>query len=327
MQIKIDNNIEKLKKHALEAIRTEQEAMKKLETVVDDSFGEVLACLASCPGKIMVSGVGKSAIVARKMCGTLVSTGTPALFIHATDALHGDLGLLGKDDVVLLMSKSGNTDEVKRVFQFVRKHGGNKIISMVSNKNSYLALNSDMVVYVPVEKEAEPVGAAPTVSTTLFMVMGDAIAMALAYRRGFTSEDFGRLHPGGSIGKRLYLKVEDVFDRTNLPKVSPDDELVKVILEMSSHRLGTVVVIGEDGSLAGIITDGDMRRMLEIKADLKGIRARDIMTDSPKTIDISDLAVNALSIMEKNKITAVVAMKDGKYAGIVHIHDIIKEGL
>lgn len=326
MQIKIDNNTEILKKHALEAIRTEQEAVMKLDSVVDGPFLEALSCMAACKGKIVLSGVGKSAIVARKMCGTLVSTGTQAVFMHATDALHGDLGMLAADDIVLLMSKSGDTDEVKRVFQFVRKNG-NTIISMVSNLNSYLAVHSDHVIYVPVSSEAQPVEAAPTTSTTLFMIVGDAMAMALAGTRGFTSLDFGNLHPGGTIGKRLYLKVEDVFDSSKRPAVSPADKLVRIIPEMSSNRLGTAVVVNGDGSVAGIITDGDMRRMLESRSDLNAVTARDIMTSSPKTIDISDLAVNALSMMERNKITAVVVMKDGEYAGLVHIHDILKEGI
>lgn len=326
MQIKIDNNTEILKKHALEAIRTEQEAVMKLDSVVDGPFLEALSCMSACKGKIVLSGVGKSAIVARKMCGTLVSTGTQAVFMHATDALHGDLGMLSADDIVLLMSKSGDTDEVKRVFQFVKKNG-NTIISMVSNMNSYLAVNSDYVVYVPVVREAQPVEAAPTTSTTLFMIVGDAMAMALAGTRGFTSRDFGNLHPGGAIGKRLYLKVEDVFDSTKRPMVSPDDKLLRIILEISSNRLGTTVVVNGDGSVAGIITDGDMRRMLESRSDLNGVTARDIMTSSPKTIDISDLAVNALSVMERNRITAVIVMRGGEYAGLVHIHDILKEGL
>lgn len=304
----------------------EARAVDALPEIVDEGFGKAVEVMAMCKGRIVVSGVGKSAIIAQKMVATLNSTGTCALFMHSADAVHGDMGMVGGDDVVLFISKSGDTDEIKRLLPFIKKMG-NPVISIVSKRDSYLGTHSDYLIYVPMEREACPNNLAPTTSTTLHLVVCDAIAMALSRYRNFTPEDFGRFHPGGSLGKRLYMRVEDVFDKTNKPWVSEDETIKNAIITISSHRLGATVVLGPDGSLKGIITDGDVRRMIENGKDINTLRAGDIMSRSPKTIDLSALAVDALRLMEANKITSVVVLSEGKYAGLIHIHDIMREGI
>ena len=234
--------------------------------------------------------------------------------------------MIGPDDVVLFISKSGNTEEIRRLLPFVRKMG-NHVVSIVSCRESFLGTHSDSLIYVPVEREAGPDNLAPTTSTTLHLVVCDAIAMALSRFRNFTADDFARIHPGGSLGKRLYMRVEDVFDRTNRPWVSEDEAIKNVIITISSHRLGATVVLGPDGDPEGIITDGDVRRMVENGKDINTLRAKDIMSRSPKTIDVGALAAEALRKMEENKITSVVVLRDGKYAGLIHIHDIMREGI
>ncbi len=320
------NIIEKLQQYALEAIETEARAVSSLPSVVDDGFGSAVAVLAGVKGRIVVSGVGKSAVIAQKMVATLNSTGSSALFLHSADAVHGDMGMIGHDDAVLFISKSGNTDEVKRLLPFVKKMG-NPVISIVSCRDSFLGTHSDYLIYVPVEREAGPDNLAPTTSTTLHMVVCDAIAMALSRCRNFTAEDFGRIHPGGSLGKRFYMRVEDVFDRTNRPWVSENEAIKNVIITISSHRLGATVVLGPEGDLRGIITDGDVRRMVENGKDINTLQARDIMSCAPKTVDMGVLAVDALRMMEANKITSVVVLNGGQYAGLIHIHDIMREGI
>ena len=320
------NIIENLKKYASETIETEARAVNSLGQVVDDSFGEAVAALAEAKGRIVVSGVGKSAIIARKMVATLNSTGSSAVFLHSADAVHGDMGLIGPEDIVLFISKSGNTEEIRRLLPFVRKMG-NKVVSIVSCRESFLAKHSDCLIYVPVEKEAGLNNMAPTVSTTLHIVICDAIAIALSRLRGFSAEDFSRIHPGGSLGKRLYMRVEDVFDKTNRPCVAEDETVNNAIITISSHRLGATAVLGPDGRLCGIITDGDVRRMVEKGKDISTLRARDIMSSNPRTIDMKSLAVEALRMMEDNKITSVVVLRNGEYAGLIHIHDIMKEGI
>ena len=315
-----------MKEYALETIQAEARAVDALPSAIDSRFGEAVALMAECKGRIVVSGVGKSAIIAQKMVATLNSTGTCALFLHSADAVHGDMGMVGKDDVVLFISKSGNTEEIKRLFPFIRKMG-NPIISIVSNKDSFLGTHSDYLIYVPVEKEACPNNLAPTTSTTLHLVVCDAIAMALSRYKNFTAEDFGRFHPGGTLGKRLYMRVEDVFDKANKPWVLEDEAIKNVIVTISSHRLGATVVLGAGGELRGIITDGDVRRMIENGKDINTIRARDIMSRSPKTIDMGALAVDALRMMEVNNITSVVVLDHGRYAGLIHIHDVMREGI
>lgn len=322
----MENIIEKMKKYASETIVTEAKAVSVLSSIVDDSFGEALAALASARGRIVVSGVGKSALIARKMVATLNSTGSRAVFLHSSDAVHGDMGMIGPDDVVLFISKSGNTEEIRRLLPFVRKMG-NHVVSIVSCRESFLGTHSDSLIYVPVEREAGPDNLAPTTSTTLHLVVCDAIAMALSRFRNFTADDFARIHPGGSLGKRLYMRVEDVFDRTNRPWVSEDEAIKNVIITISSHRLGATVVLGPDGNPEGIITDGDVRRMVENGKDINTLRAKDIMSRHPKTIDVGALAAEALRKMEENKITSVVVLREGKYAGLIHIHDIMREGI
>ncbi|HIR34204.1 MAG TPA: KpsF/GutQ family sugar-phosphate isomerase [Candidatus Coprenecus merdigallinarum] len=322
----MENIIEKMKKYASETIVTEAKAVSVLSSIVDDSFGEAVAALASARGRIVVSGVGKSALIARKMVATLNSTGSRAVFLHSSDAVHGDMGMIGPDDVVLFISKSGNTEEIRRLLPFVRKMG-NHVVSIVSCRESFLGTHSDSLIYVPVEREAGPDNLAPTTSTTLHLVVCDAIAMALSRFRNFTADDFARIHPGGSLGKRLYMRVEDVFDRTNRPWVSEDEAIKNVIITISSHRLGATVVLGPDGNPEGIITDGDVRRMVENGKDINTLRAKDIMSRHPKTIDVGALAAEALRKMEENKITSVVVLREGKYAGLIHIHDIMREGI
>ena len=322
----MENIIEKMKKYASETIVTEAKAVSVLSSIVDDSFGEAVAALASARGRIVVSGVGKSALIARKMVATLNSTGSRAMFLHSSDAVHGDMGMIGPDDVVLFISKSGNTEEIRRLLPFVRKMG-NHVVSIVSCRESFLGTHSDSLIYVPVEREAGPDNLAPTTSTTLHLVVCDAIAMALSRFRNFTADDFARIHPGGSLGKRLYMRVEDVFDRTNRPWVSEDEAIKNVIITISSHRLGATVVLGPDGDPEGIITDGDVRRMVENGKDINTLRAKDIMSRHPKTIDVGALAAEALRKMEENKITSVVVLREGKYAGLIHIHDIMREGI
>lgn len=322
----MENIIEKMKKYASETIVTEAKAVSVLSSIVDDSFGEAVAALVSARGRIVVSGVGKSALIARKMVATLNSTGSRAVFLHSSDAVHGDMGMIGPDDVVLFISKSGNTEEIRRLLPFVRKMG-NHVVSIVSCRESFLGTHSDSLIYVPVEREAGPDNLAPTTSTTLHLVVCDAIAMALSRFRNFTADDFARIHPGGSLGKRLYMRVEDVFDRTNRPWVSEDEAIKNVIITISSHRLGATVVLGPDGNPEGIITDGDVRRMVENGKDINTLRAKDIMSRHPKTIDVGALAAEALRKMEENKITSVVVLREGKYAGLIHIHDIMREGI
>ncbi len=322
----MENIIEKMKKYASETIVTEAKAVSVLSSIVDDSFGEAVAALASARGRIVVSGVGKSALIARKMVATLNSTGSRAVFLHSSDAVHGDMGMIGPDDVVLFISKSGNTEEIRRLLPFVRKMG-NHVVSIVSCRESFLGTHSDSLIYVPVEREAGPDNLAPTTSTTLHLVVCDAIAMALSRFRNFTADDFARIHPGGSLGKRLYMRVEDVFDRTNRPWVSEDEAIKNVIITISSHRLGATVVLEPDGNPEGIITDGDVRRMVENGKDINTLRAKDIMSRHPKTIDVGALAAEALRKMEENKITSVVVLREGKYAGLIHIHDIMREGI
>lgn len=317
---------ENLKKYASEAIETEAKAVSTLHTVVDDSFAVAVAALASAKGRIVVSGVGKSSVIARKMTATLNSTGSSAVFLHPADAVHGDMGMIGPDDVVLFISKSGNTDEIRRLLPFIKK-AGNTVVSIVSSRESFLAASSDYVIYVPVEREAGLENLAPTTSTTLHIIICDAIAMALSRLRGFSAADFRRIHPGGSLGKRLYMRVKDVFDGENRPWVPEDEAINHVIITISSHRLGATAVLGPHGELRGIITDGDIRRMLEAGKDINALKARDIMSCSPKTIDMGAMAAEALNRMEADKITSLVVLDDGEYAGLVHIHDIMREGI
>ena len=317
-----------IKEVAKKVIVDEAKAIASLADFIDDDFEKVVKLIYESKGRVIVTGIGKSAIIAQKIVATLNSTGTPSVFMHAADAIHGDLGMICHDDVVICISKSGNTPEIKVLVPLIRNVGNEQIVAMVSNTDSFLAKNAAYVLKAQVEREACPNNLAPTNSTTAQLVMGDALAICLIQCRSFSSRDFARYHPGGSLGKRLYTRVSDVYDTDNAPHVSRDDGIRKVILEMSGGRLGAVAVTDEKNCLLGIITDGDLRRMLEKYADVDGLKAGDIMSVSPKTISEDELAYNAFQKMEKNCITQLVVTGEGNlYKGMVHIHDILREGV
>lgn len=316
---------EKIKALAREAINQEAAAVKNLADYVDDEFMDAVELIYNCKGRLIITGIGKSAIIANKIVATMNSTGTPAIFMHAADAIHGDLGYVLEDDVVMCISKSGNTPEIKVLVPFIERMG-NKIIAIVSSTDSFLAKHANYVVRATVDKEVDPNNLAPTSSTTTQLVMGDALAVCLLKMRGFTQQDFAKYHPGGSLGKRLYLTVADVMDQSARPVVSGEENIPNTIINISQNRLGATVVLDENEQLMGIITDGDVRRMVQRGTPLEALKAKDIMSPKPKSIDINELAVNAFNMMQKNKITSVVVLKDGKYAGLVHIHDILREG-
>ena len=315
-----------LKELAVSVIDQEAKAVEKLKPFIDDEFVEILNLIYSSKGRLVITGIGKSAIIGSKIVATLNSTGTPSIFMHAADAIHGDLGIIQPDDVVLCISKSGNTPEIKVLVPLIRRMG-NKLVAMVSNVDSYLAQHSDYVIKATVDAEACPNNLAPTSSTTTQLVMGDALAVCLLKMRGFSPEDFAKYHPGGSLGKRLYLTVDDVFDKALRPWVKPDETIQNTIINISQNRLGATVVLDAQENLMGIITDGDVRRMVEKGGPLGDLRAKDIMSRNPKVVEKGELAVNAFSIMEKNKITSVIVMDEGKYAGLIHIHDVLREGI
>ncbi|MBE6243905.1 MAG: KpsF/GutQ family sugar-phosphate isomerase [Bacteroidales bacterium] len=312
---------------ARKVITQEAESVANLTSYIDETFLEVVDLIFYSKGRLIVTGIGKSAIIGTKIVATMNSTGTPAIFMHAADAIHGDLGIIQKDDVVLCISKSGNTPEIKVLVPLIARMG-NKIIAMVSSVDSFLAQHADYIVRATVDKESDPNNLAPTSSTTTQLVMGDALAVCLLQKRGFSQEQFALYHPGGSLGKRLYLRVSDVMDLNVRPVVGMNESIQNTIINISQNRLGATVVLDGKGELQGIITDGDVRRMVE-----KGIHvgdkivAKDIMSRHPKQIDINDMAVNAFNMMQKNKITSVVVMKEGRYVGLVHIHDILREGI
>jgi arabinose-5-phosphate isomerase len=304
----------------------EANAVAQLEHYIDEHFEKAIAALLQCRGRVVVSGIGKSAIIAQKIVATLNSTGTPALFLHAADAIHGDLGMVQQEDVVLVISKSGESPEIKVLVPLI-KNFGNILIGMVGNTASYLARRADYVLNTTVAQEACPNNLAPTTSTTAQLVMGDAIAVCLMEQRGFKMEDFAKLHPGGALGKKLYLRVSDLYADNEKPQVAPGDGLKEILVEITAKRLGVTAVVEDSGKLAGIITDGDIRRMLERDGDLKKITAADIMTKQPKTISPGEMAVSALDLMRKAEITQLAVVDKDTYLGIVHLHDLVKEGL
>lgn len=317
-----------IKEVAKRVIADEAEAICRLGDYIDDDFVKVVDLIYKSKGKVIITGIGKSAIIAQKIVATLNSTGTPAVFMHAADAIHGDLGMVCHDDVVICVSKSGNTAEIKVLIPLIRNVGNNQIVGMVSNTDSFLAHNAEYVIKAKVDREACPNNLAPTNSTTAQLVMGDALAICLIQCRNFSSRDFAKFHPGGSLGKRLYTRVSDVYDSENRPQVSEEDGIRKVILEMSGGRLGAVAVTDETERLLGIITDGDLRRMLEKYQNIDTLKAKDIMSVAPKTISEEELAYNAFQKMEKNSITQLVVVGEGDlYKGMVHIHDILREGV
>ncbi|ATA92721.1 D-arabinose 5-phosphate isomerase [Capnocytophaga canimorsus] len=300
-------------------------AINKLIDYVDEDFAKAVNHILKSSGRVVITGIGKSAIIASKIVATMNSTGTPAIFMHAADAIHGDLGIIQEDDVVICISKSGNTPEIKVLIPLL-KRGKNKLIGITSNKNSVLAQQSDCILYAHVEKEACPNNLAPTTSTTAQLVLGDALAVCLLKMKNFGSSDFAKYHPGGALGKRLYLKVTDIVANNQKPEVTPDADIRKVIVEISEKMLGVTAVM--DGQIiAGIVTDGDIRRMLNKNDSISGLTAKDIMTKNPKTIDSETLAVDALELMETNKITQLLVTEKGNYAGVIHLHNLIQEGI
>lgn len=316
---------EEIRSLALQTIRAEMEAIEGLQGVIDENFTAVVHLILNSGGRVVVTGIGKSAIIANKMAATFNSTGTPSVFMHAADAIHGDLGIIQAEDVVICLSKSGETPEIKVLVPLLRQRG-NKLVALVGNRDSYLAKSADHILDASVPKEACPNNLAPTSSTTAQLVMGDALAVALLECRGFTSADFARLHPGGSLGKQLYLRVADLYIHNDVPKVNLDTDIRKVILEISAKRLGATAVMN-NGKLAGIITDGDLRRMLEKNNDISGIVAKDIMTVNPKVIQAGSLVVEALSIMRSHNITQLPVFEKDEYVGVIHLHDILREGI
>ena len=310
---------------ARQTITEEAAAVAKLTDYIDDDFTQAVDYILHSKGRVVITGIGKSAIIANKIVATMNSTGTPAICMHAADAIHGDLGIIQQEDVVICISKSGNTPEIKVLVPLL-KRGNNKLIAITSNKGSVLAQQADWVLYAHVEKEACPNNLAPTTSTTAQLVLGDALAVCLLEMKHFGSSDFAKYHPGGALGKRLYLKVSDIVVHNQKPEVSPDTDIKKVIVEISAKMLGVAAVI-EQGNIVGVVTDGDIRRMLSKTDTIKGLTAKDIMSVRPKTIDFDSLAIDALNLMEKNKITQLLVTQDGKYAGIIHLHNLIQEGL
>jgi arabinose-5-phosphate isomerase len=319
------NTPEQIKQIALRTIREEATAISQLVDYVDDNFPACVDLILNSSGRVIVTGIGKSANIASKLVSTLNSTGTPAGFMHAADAIHGDLGMIRNEDVIICLSKSGDTPEIKVLLPLL-KLMGNKLIALVGNTDSYLARNADYILNTTVYREACPNNLAPTASTTAQLVMGDALAVALLECRGFTREDFAKYHPGGALGKRLYLRVADIYTNNEKPEVQVDDDMQMVLLEISSKRLGATAVLSGT-KLVGIITDGDIRRMLHRKTPIESLKASDIMTRDPLAINAEILIADALDIMRKNNITQILVLENGEYAGVVHLHDILKEGI
>ena len=311
---------------AKETILLESSAIANLANLLDENFENAVNFILNSNGRVIVTGIGKSANIATKIVATFNSTGTPAIFMHAADAIHGDLGNVQKDDVVICISKSGNTPEIKVLVPLIKNYG-NKIVAITGNIDSYLGENADFTLNTFVEKEACPNNLAPTTSTTSQLVMGDALAVCLLNLKGFTSKDFAKYHPGGALGKRLYLRVSDLVKNNQVPKVFENDSVAKVIVEISEKRLGVTAVMNAD-KLVGIITDGDIRRMLTKTTQITEFTAKDIMGKSPKTIDEDSMAVDALNTMENNSITQMLVVDNkNNYVGVVHLHDLIKEGI
>jgi arabinose-5-phosphate isomerase len=311
---------------ALRTVELEAESISHLREFINEQFVKAVEMIAASKGRLVVSGIGKSAIVAQKIVATLNSTGTPSIFMHAADAIHGDLGIIQDADIVMIVSKSGESAEVKVLIPLL-KNFGNKLIAMAGNEKSVLARQADIFINTTVSQEACPNNLAPTSSTTAQMVMGDALAVALMQVRGFNSEDFAKFHPGGSLGKKLYLKVQDLSVHNQRPMVRPEALLNNVIMEMTSKRLGATAVIDANENLLGIITDGDLRRMLEKNSDLKGLTARTIMSNKPKTIAADAMAVEALNLLRANDISQLVVTDGQRYLGFIHLHDLVREGI
>ncbi|OEK08915.1 D-arabinose 5-phosphate isomerase [Flavivirga aquatica] len=303
----------------------ESEAILNLSTLITNDFAEATELIYKSKGRVIITGIGKSAIIANKIVATLNSTGTPSVFMHAADAIHGDLGLILKDDVVICISKSGNTPEIKVLVPLI-KSAKNTMIAITGNKDSFLGQHANYILNAFVEKEACPNNLAPTTSTTAQLVIGDALAVCLLELRGFSSNDFAKYHPGGALGKKLYLRVHDISSVNEKPKVAPTTNIKDVIIEITEKMLGVTAVV-ENDKIIGIITDGDLRRMLSKVNDFSNLTAKDIMSANPKHINADAMAIDALEVMETNEISQLLVEEYGKYAGIVHLHDLIKEGI
>ena len=314
-----------IKNIAKRTILLEAKSVEHLIQFIDDEFEEIVQLIASCKGKLVVSGIGKSALIAQKIVATLNSTGTPAAFLHAAEAIHGDLGMVQKGDIVLMISKSGESPEIKLLLPLIRNFG-NTIIAMTGSLNSFLATHADYILNTSVEQEACPNNLAPTTSTTAQLAMGDALAVCLIENNGFTSDDFAKFHPGGTLGKRLYLKVSDLLVQNVMPQVEMQADLKEIILTITKFRMGATAVI-EDSRIIGIITDGDLRRMLQKGENLAGVRAKDIMSANPKSIEEDQLAVSALDMMRKNDVSQLLVTRNKVYVGVLHLHDLVKEGI
>lgn len=321
--MKLTKNIQNIAKNVL---HNEAEAINNLTHFIDKNFEDCVKEIFEAKGRVVVTGIGKSAIIANKIVATLNSTGTPSLFMHAADAIHGDLGMVQRDDIVICISKSGNTPEIKVLVPLLKRTGA-KLVGLVSNTDSYLAVQSDHILNATIGAEACPNNLAPTTSTTAHLAMGDALAVCLLELRDFSSEDFARYHPGGALGKQLYLKVDDIYANNELPTVHTDNSLKEVIIEISTKRLGAAAVVDAKGELLGIVTDGDIRRAMEKDVDFQKVKASDIMSTSAKTVEKGDYAVKALNIMQQNSISQVVVLDQQKVVGFVHIHDLLKEGI
>ena len=311
---------------AKKTIEVEARSINELSALINEDFEKAATVINDCKGRLVISGIGKSAIVAQKIVATLNSTGSPSIFLHAADAIHGDIGMVQQQDVVMIISKSGDSPEIKVLLPLL-KNFKNTIVAICGNMQSYLAKCADIVLNTTVSEEACPNNLAPTSSTTAQMVMGDALAICLMEMKGFGSEDFAKLHPGGTLGKKLYLRVGDLFINNEKPSVKQESSLREVIIEITKKRLGATVILDDDENITGIITDGDLRRMLG--EDITGIeiKAKDIMTLNPKTIESDTLAVEALDVMRKKNITQLIVTENSRYAGIIHLHDLVREGI
>ncbi|MBC7912769.1 MAG: KpsF/GutQ family sugar-phosphate isomerase [Pyrinomonadaceae bacterium] len=310
---------------AKRTLQTEAEGLTGLIGRLNDNFPQIIKTIFASKGRTIITGVGKSAIIAQKIVATFNSTGTPSIFMHAADAVHGDLGIIQQDDLVICISKSGNTSEIKVLVPFL-KQAGNVLIGMVGDLNSYLAQQADFVLDTTIEKEACPHNLAPTTSTTAQLAMGDVLAVCLLECREFSTQDFAKYHPGGALGKRLYLKVKDLYTNNQKPEVIPEASIKEVILEITKNRLGAVTVV-QNAEIKGIITDGDIRRMMEKHQSFENLTAKDIMGSSPRMIASTELAINALEIMRTNNITQLIVADTGVYKGIIHLHDLLREGI
>ena len=320
------NLVKNIKKIAQDVLLNEARAIENLTKLIDENFEACVNEIYLAKGRVVITGIGKSAIIANKIVATLNSTGTPSLFMHAADAIHGDLGMIQKDDIVICISKSGNTPEIKVLVPLLKRRGS-KLVALISNTNSYLAQQADFVLNATIAEEACPHNLTPTTSTTAHLALGDALAVCLLEMRNFSSRDFAEYHPGGSLGKQLYLKVSDIINNNQLPIVSPNTSVHEAIFEISAKRLGCTAVVDATGTMLGIITDGDLRRMLQKNSNIGTLRASDIMTVNPKRIEKDEYAVKALHIMQENNITQLPVMDNEKIVGFVHLHDLLKEGI